>query len=206
MFYTEDSNGNWDIRIKLIRNESIGNKTWNSSNETEWNGSTMQVYLNNEYSINNDSYGLVENLKYYLGGTNQVSLNGESYYIKERGSSVYNNNSLFWIGKIGLMYPSDYIYVYALGVNDVCYSDAFNCRQNQSLSWLYGGAYSNYWTITPNSTRANNVYYVSNGGMINGDYYTASTALCTRAVLYLKPNVKIKSGDGSIDNPYEFEL
>ena len=46
IFPTDDGTGNIENRIKLIRNESIGNKAWNSNNTNNWTEATLKDELN----------------------------------------------------------------------------------------------------------------------------------------------------------------
>lgn len=198
LFDVEDGTSKYERRIKLIRNDSLGNKVWNSNNTSAWINSTMQVYLNEEYVINQNDYRMIGNAKYYLGGTG-LFLGAEDFYQVERGNTVPSGGSVNWVGSVGLIYPSDYVYNYALGVDDVCFnSSGGDCnRSNPRSGWLN---INYYWTISPRST--NRVFFQNN----RLDDTVVTGTIGTRPTLYLKPNVKIKSGDGSIDNPYEFEL
>ena len=51
-----------------------------------------------------------------LGGTNSSSKTAKDFYVIERGTSVYEGNASKWIGKVGLMYPSDYGYATSGGL------------------------------------------------------------------------------------------
>ena len=204
VFDTEDGKGKWSYRIKLVRGESIGDMAWNSSNVNEWVESSLQLYLNNEYSITELSKLLIDNTKYYLGADSEY-LDGEYFYNFERGIETYQNvRSTNWVGKIGLMYLSDYLYTFSLGVDDTCYNTPYSCGSSHpNLSWLFRGGY-HQWTITP-YPGSDDAYVVVNTGRIQ--YFDRVTNIIgILPSVYLKPNVKIKSGDGTIDNPYEFEL
>ena len=61
------------------------------------------------------------------------------------------------------------------------------------------------WLLSPNISSGLTAYTLGNTGYV-GHYNFVNIARAIRPVLYLKPNVKIKSGNGSIDSPYEFEL
>ena len=205
VFDVEDGEGNWDTRIKLIRNESLGNKRWNAVRKNEYLDSTMQLYLNNTYELDYLSSEMVEIAKFYLGGYTWV--NGDEFYVNERSNLTYSDRSKNWLGKIALIYASDYIYTYSLGIDDICYESVNNCKNdsggNPPRSWVYNN-YIEQWTITPNQTYPGEVLRIMKEGYLRSqwsEYYIG-----TRPALYLKPNVKIKSGDGTIDNPYEFEL
>ena len=73
---TEDTNGNVENRIKIIRNESIGNKYWNETEDTttssynNWVTGTLNTYLNNDYynTLTTDAKNMIGTTKYYLGG------------------------------------------------------------------------------------------------------------------------------------------
>ena len=200
MFDTEDEEGNWNERVKLIRNESIGSKSWDNSGINTWTDSYIKSFLNEEYVIDVNSAKIIDSIKYYIGGAESFQ-DGESIYNYGRGSQVRGDN-INWTGKIGLMYPSDILFTYALGVNDDCYNNQNSCSTSY-FGWLN---YSNgrRWLISPRLPFINYVFLGIETGRVG--YYETSKDYHIFPTLYLKPNVKIKSGDGTIDNPYEFEL
>ena len=206
VFDTDDGTGKYEKIIKLIRDESLGNKSWNSSNVNEWVGSTMQVYLNDTYILDDESKEMIEPSKYYLGGSANNSANGEGFYTSERSETVTSaDRSKNWTGNIALMYPSDYIFTYALGVDDACYNIPRNCRNSKPFNgWLYCSEYDQL-TLTPRSSGTVHITFVGSVGHVANDG-SAWYSRGSRPALYLKPEVKIKQGDGTIDNPYIFEL
>lgn len=214
VFSVDDGNGNYEERVKLIRNESVGNKQWNSSNQNEWVGSSIQTYLNDTYTIDNKSRKMIASSKIYLGGLNyggciNCAPNGESFYISERSETTCYGRNASWVGKTALMYPSDYIFTYAVGVDDTCYNTPGNCNvdseANPSSGWLYRSEYFQ-WTMTPNSYYTTNAFKVDLSGVVHNYSSFVDNFNGISPVVYLKSGVKIKSGDGSIDNPYIFEL
>lgn len=213
VFSVEDENGNLEERVKLIRDESLGNKQWNSSNVNEWVNSTLQVYLNNTYTIDNTSRQMIDSAKWYLGGISKekYSKDGSLYYIGERSEDVFSQDrSTSWVGLVGLMYPSDYIYIYSLGVDDMCYNTPVNCKTdlegNPSSGWMYNPTIIKVRsTITSWTDYSYLLVDIGASGHIRR-YMSASNTCFPFPVVYLNPNVRIKSGDGTIDNPYEFEL
>ena len=74
VFPTEDGNGNIENRIKLIRNESIGNIKWNESSNN-WAVASLKTYLNDTYykTFSEESKDLIGQAKYYLGGYSDAS-------------------------------------------------------------------------------------------------------------------------------------
>ena len=208
VFKVEDENGKWEERVKIVRDESLGNKQWSSSGGNEWVGSTIQTYLNTDYLINDDSKSLIKATKFYLGGVSSPAINGEQFYNQERSNIVNNaERSKNWIGDVGLMYPSDYVYTYSLSIDNKCYNNQNNCKTSSgadpSLGWLYKIEYSQ-WSITPGRANTVNVFWVSLNGNFNNDGYTRSYAI--RPTLYLNQNIRIISGDGTIDNAYKLSM
>ena len=211
VFDTEDGNNKWDRRIKLIKNDSLEKMKWNLEDDNEWKKSSLKQYLNGDYLelLPSDLLTEISDVKIYLGSKNLNNNYGAlDYYKLERGNLNRNSNVLNDINTVSLMYPSDYIYTYALGVDDVCYLNGYNCSTDKggapTTGWIYNtNNNTNQWTITPSSIG----FYagdIRESGIVWGLYVTQLRY--SRPVVYLKPNVKIKSGDGSIDNPYEFEL
>ena len=206
VFDTDDGNGNYEERVKLIKDESLGDKQWDSNNVSEWVGSTMQTYLNDTYILDDASKEMIKPSKYYLGGCSNNTINGELFYTSERSETVINaDRNKNWTGNIALMYPSDYIFTYSLGVDDTCYNTPGSCNSGMpALGWIYKANFNvQLYTITSRSTQESILTIHQSGYFYDR---AARYSRGTRPTLYLKPEVKIKSGDGTIDNPYEFEL
>ena len=159
---------------------------------------------------------MIGNTKWNLGGTASYtsSSNGlaSHWYTYERGTEVYSGRPTEWIGKVGLMYPSDYGYATSGGsstdretcLNTELYnwdgSSVSDCKNND---WLYNS--SNYqWTITPPSSTSRDVFLVDSNG--NVDNYGARSRDAVSPALYLSSNVKISGGEGSEGNPYTLSL
>ena len=62
------------------------------------------------------------------------------------------------------------------------------------------------WLLTPNSSDSDGLWFVTGGGNIwHPDVYACSD-LNVVPTLYLRPGTLVKSGNGSIDNPYQIDL
>ena len=199
-------------RVKLMRVESLGNMEWATNNTNEWGNSTLQTYLNGDFYNSMAQKDLIENAFWNLGGIDSFTTSTASlYYSSERGTTVYEGHSTYWIGKIGLMYPSDYGYATSGGTisnRSTCLSQALYNWKNSSYSdcinndFLYN-ANIYQWTITPFNTLQGGVfriYYVSTNGEMIRDY--VGIKLGVFPVVYLKSTVKIINGDGTLTNPY----
>ena len=196
VFPTQSDKGDTKYRLKIIRNQSIGQDVFDDS-DNDFVNSLLQKYLNNEY-YNNLSYiskKMIGLSKYYISGDSTNYYNGEIFYKSERGSNT--NKSVDFIGNVGLIYPSDYLYTYS-GINDNCYSSLGNCASNKD-SWMYNMIKQPLWTITQ-VVNTNKVYVI--GDSDNHISYESNKSLDVYPVVYLNYDIVIESGEGSKINPY----
>ena len=142
----------------------------------------------------------------YTSASNRLA---SHFYGYERGTTVYSGRPTYWVGKIGLMYPSDYGYATSGGTthnrafcldramffwNSSGYSD---CKNND---YLYNSSLTQ-WTITPDSEFSDYVFYVAWSGTVL-DFWAFRSILSASPVLYLKSTVQITGGEGSSSSPY----
>ena len=157
--------------------------------------------------LTDEAKGMIADAKWYLGSVNQgEKLITSQFYTGERSnnlakqcssSSKYCNDSVTrtksWIGKVGLIYPSDFGY-------------ASDVSQTSSLPLnVYKAALKTSWigsistgTITPYTTSASNFIAIDN------DYSTSNTITGTymRPVVYLDSDVLIYYGNGTSSQPF----
>ncbi len=225
VFPTDDGTGNIENRIKIIRDQSIGNYQWNTtqvastSSYNNWTGATLMKYLNATYynSLTNDnSIDMVDDVKYYLGGYKDVitptpiTIYDFERKISGSGTYFFKTNPTNWIGKVALMTASDYGYATENCEDKLLYNSdttkgIIGCN---STNWLYN-IKANEWLLNQyaNSSTANtSVYYILNNGQIHGIASSINNSFSTRPVLYLKPEVQITEGDGTSSNPYKLSF
>ena len=214
IFPTDDGTGKIENRIKIVRNESIGEQVWSSTTSTSrtnnWTTARLKSYLNEgittgsyQNTLLNSSRDMIDNVKYYLGGYTTADIMKDVMYQYERkisGSDYYygaNPNS--WVGKIALMYASDYGYA----SNEECVKTLYNCQSCAGNNWLSNN--TNSWLL-PQSTNSNAGVFHMKGTYIthyNGsDNYNSDQPLMVFPTLYLKPSVKIIMGNGTSTDPY----
>ena len=260
----DDGTGKSESRIKLIRNESIGNYSWDTSDSSinsgrgvnEWSQADLMkllnpgyeneafggsLYWNSEtgncynYSVNNviecsfTNIGLNPSLKVLIDnviwntgsqGTAQSRLT-KDFYAYERSNNTgkicssgnYCNDTTArttkWIGKVGLMYPSDYGYA----VGNINANNRDKCLNSELYNWLnedLDKCYKNnflyfnkyLWTMMPSSYASNGnlVYAVYNSGDIRSNYVYSSFGV--NPTVYLKSSTHIISGTGSSSDPF----
>lgn len=213
IFTVEDEQDNKLQTVKIIKDEKLPQSmAWNDSPRSIlWASSTSKNYLNNQYyeDLNSESQDMIVNAKNYLGWTTYDSNTGfgnaDEIYQWERGRSVINANT-----RISVMYPSDYVYTYAYGVDNNCYKNISSCTSfkgaNPASGWLYKSDYSQMLISRyggPYNTMMCSFSIVYYGSISYGSMYHKYGV---RPVLYLKPEVKIVSGDGTKDNPYKLSM
>ena len=224
--FSEDTHGlSGQKLIKLIRSESLGNISWDSVNINDWSTASLQTTLNGDYLNGSGSYAnsgikndatrnMIETVTWKLGGTADYTSasNGlaSHFYEYERGTTVYENNSSEWSGKVALMYPSDYGYATSGGLTtnrEACLakelynwnSSSFSdCKNND---WLYDSSTAQ-WTLTPYSYDSYNVFSVFDTGDVIEYFNLASDSIGVRPSVYLKSEVIITEGEGSSSSPF----
>ena len=209
VFPTDDGTGNIENRVKIVRNENIGSKKWNTSDSDDWTTSSLKTELNTTYLNGlNDDKNMIGDAKYYLGYGGSTK---DSYYKSERNSikNIETNSPISWIGKIGLMYASDYGYAITSGVCDR-ELDALDpdCIQH---NWIYSDDNTTMWLINPMGENSGDSFCAAivNGGIPsqgkviqevkNYSYFVVPT-------LYLNSLVKIIGGTGTSTDPYTLGL
>lgn len=217
------NNGNLTHQIKIIRNDSIGNFPWDPYNNFNgWNDAGMRFILNN-YSINEQGAGL------YWNRSSGACLNGDSgtcdftttglkndatrnaiYNAKWQVSAI--SETLFYSNEayenemglgtevedyIGLISTSDYGFAADFRT---CSSQIFDYDGCSEVNWLLNG--EDQWTIIPMDNE--NTYSVYNIGMLST--VNVSNAAAIRPTLYLKTEQTIKSGTGTLADPYQLVI
>ena len=207
---TEDTNGNVENRIKIIRDESIGDYYWDENGANNWTTSTLNTYLNGTYynSLSTTAKNMIGTTKYYLGGYKSSEITSDVMWQYERKSSgndyYYGTNPIMQNEvnkKIALMYASDYGYAASKECSKglLYYYEDSNCITTNN--WLDKS--QNEWLISQDSNGDNIVFYVLDslvtGEIVGGKYGV-------RAVLSLSSNVKISGGSGTSEQPYTLSV
>ena len=182
--------------------------------------------------LNSKAQSMIETVKWYTS----LAANGYNrtiahiLYEDERSGDVtsictasYCNDTVirtpYWIGKVALIYASDYMYatsgengtdrISCAGFNAQEYnehSSYYSCRR---YNWLKSSAdkAQSIYTITPLKMVKHALY----GEFASGNYlgYAATDSHYRyeiKPALYLKNNVIIKGGSGTTNNPYKIAI
>ena len=229
---SSDNDTNPSERVKIIRDEVLGTYSFDSSDSSinngygvnDWSKSDLMNELNDLYynskkgecyigdnnkkeecdfsniGLSEEAKKLVDNALYYMGNNGTISNNYiNEYYKLERTSGT-------WIGKVGIMYASDYLYASDLSLcknTGNNYSNDSNCYDN----WLFNKDGNQNILLISDSTDSN--YVLSKDGnieKITGDNGYVSQPRVVKPVLYLNNNVKIVSGTGAKSDPYKLSI
>ena len=246
----DDGTGKKETRLKIIRNEPIGEYSWDNKasgtgsstsefGSNDWSDSALQIVLNEGSYWNRTSgecpYGgsgattscdftntglteeaktMISDAKWNLGGSSTFNdVTASMFYERERGTDVYEGHLTEWIGKIGLMYPSDYGYATAGGsttnretcLNTELYSwDGSSVSDCKNNDWLYDSSIYQ-WTLTPDPNPSSTLFDVYSNGLL-GSHIAARAYRAASPVLYLNSNVKISGGEGTESSPFTLSL
>ena len=98
---------------------------------------------------------MIQKTKWYLGGSPNYDQTASSFYRFERGTSVSSSeHPSYWIGDVGLIYPSDFGYA---GGSNSCLSSVLNSKL--CISWVA----LNSWTITQRTAYSYVFIYLEQG-------------------------------------------
>ena len=215
-------------RIKLVKNGYAYTGTaFDSNKSNDYSTSTLKTTLNGTYynGLTTDAKNMIDNAIWNIGGfaptfNASTGSNAANFYAAERSSTVYSGHATTWTGKVGLMYPSDYLYstsgsssvsrttclsTSAFGENSNWYNSSGGgpCAQND---YLFDSSHWQ-WTITPYSVNSDSVFDIHDSGDVHysNAYYTYSI-YGVRPAVFLKSSVKITNGNGTESSPYEISL
>ena len=180
----------------------------NLGNKNDWTRSGVMHYLNDIYlpAIDVKYANMIENVVYHLGNS-YYNCTPTKSYTEERGTSIcasgvysYNddtcqvcyNNQATWTGKIGLLYVSDWAYTRSSG-------SWANTLSATISSWLTPSPTN--WLLSPSARNSDSGVVAYSAGNVSS-YNVDRVQFTLYPTLYLKSNVKIIDGTGSIDDPY----
>ena len=200
---------------EFLNDYYYGGKTITCHSETSGSTATNSTITCPDINkITDTAKSMIQNTTWTLGGTNYKTSNRpyETYpvnelYESERGTQVYSGHATTSTDYIGLIYPSDYGYASTdascrqnlrsgLTYTNNAYGGTPTCKNN---NWLFKGVW--YWTISPRSSGARNVFNVDGDGYLTGD--SALDRGSVRPSVYLKSDIKIVSGSGTKDDSFK---
>lgn len=237
-------------RIKLIRDETLGTYSYDSSNNeinlgqgiNEWSQSDLMNELNGDYlnaslhentywfnGVNNrknavfefkkvlsfEAQDFIDEALWYTGSIagEEQSWTVPNMYLYERSNNIPNidfedgiERKTEWIGKVAIMYPSDFGFATSGGNNinrETCINMTMIDWENTDCSnnnWLNSAHYKQ--TMMPNyQLKSSIVTITSTGKILLRNTYNAPYD--NLPVVFLKSDINFYFGDGTRDNPYK---
>ena len=123
----EHGKNNWsDSRLNYLLNPNHENEIsggrlyWNSKNGVCYSGANNAI-VSCDFTtkgLKEKARNMIDDALWYLGGSStDDNVTVPMFYARERSKTSYNNRDIKWVGKVGLMYPSDYGYATSGGIN-----------------------------------------------------------------------------------------
>ncbi len=153
-----------------------------------------------------EAYQYERAIKGCIDGKGPSTNNSSTAVEKNSNCRVWANNAATWTGKIGLLYPSDY----GLAISNRYWNIKMTKDDFSTLAvnnnWIKNDANStnHEWFLSPSSSSFTHVAHLHENGYVGWCYTRSAHGI--RPVLYLKSNVKITSGDGTSEQPYQLEI
>ena len=205
------------VLMTLKSSETDATAYWNSdlyfgqTNYNDWTKASLQYFLNDETegsssyynSINPTYHEMIQKSVYKLGSYSSNATTIEAYNAEVNGPFLEGNGQK-WLGKIGLIYPSDYGYAtvsdYWSQTLKSFYSEA------RHSDWLYQSlsiSADGLWTISHYASDSTYIAYLTYRGATGINSFSSSSEVLP--VLYLKSDVMIVGGTGLDSDPYMLE-
>ena len=183
-----------DGRIKIVRDELLSNRAFDSTNSNNWDRpSDIKTYLNGEYldSITVNKEKIVPStwsIGKVTSGNNDLA-----------GQIASENETQSQEASVGLITVSEYLRANTntglcgnLSLND---NNRATCK---TTNWLFKETI--YWTISPDSRDSFNVFSVSGSGYVLN--YNAYTTRAVLPAITLSSDISL-SGSGTAGDPYK---
>lgn len=221
------NNGNLTHQIKIIRNESIGtyqttevaneeigaftdsdlsytlNNEAGSKEATYWSRTLGTCNLNTNYKCdfsktglkNTTTRDLISNVSWFIPNSIEGDLYPNELYQGEIDGSTTAGEM------ISIMYKSDYGYATDIRKCNI-QVNLYNSSECTENNWLFLG--SREWIMGTTENNYYKAYIVAENGAV-GTYSLTSEAN-VRPTLYLKTEQTIKSGTGTLADPYQLQV
>ena len=185
-----------DGTIKIMRNESIGIRVWDSSDSNNWaRPATLNTYLNEEYLPTLSDSDKVVSHNFSIGAVTSDN--------NDLADQINDENGITWNGKVGLITVSEYLR--ANTNTEQCGTFSLNNDNRSSCKttdWMYSAVPSGgyMWTISPSASSSYFVFGVHSFGSVSVDYARYNYVVVP--VLYLSSDITL-TGTGTSDDPYQ---
>ncbi len=192
--------GIYNDRLKIIKSDSqysIQYNTYEKQWDNDWDQSTVNNWLKNEYynSLSSIAKEMIDVSSWNIGKANGDENAGESYN---------KSKLLTWNGTVGTIAAYEFLYAsfpsscYLVSGHN--YSGGTYCGRN----WLASNSIS--ITMTAYEDNQHLACFLYGGNYPSIGVSGVQNTLTIRPTVYLKSNIMITDGDGTINAPYTLSL
>ena len=180
-----------DGTIKIMKNESIVDKQWDSSGYDDWTTASLNTYLNEEYMNTFTSIVKSQIIEkdFSIGAVSRESTN--------LANTINNENNEKWTGKIALPTASEYIRSNSDKNNCGTMKQLYNSTTCDETSWMHNN--NSWWLLSSTAGYYSYVVGVYSHGSIYYDHTANNSAV--RPALYLSSDITL-TGSGTQSEPY----
>ena len=193
---------NSDGTIKIMKDASIGDIAWDTSDSNNWNRpASLNTYLNGDYynSLTSTSQSQIVEATYYAGAVTYGNNDMQDQISDEKAVT----------SKVKVALPTLSEYLRANSNKEQCGTFSLN-NDNDSIclnsDWMYTSSY-NWWTLSPDSDTSGLVLFMLSFGYVGSNEVdsTMNGYSSVRPVITLSSEVQIIGGTGTQDDPYTIE-
>ncbi len=186
--------------IKIMKNESIGNRNFDSRDNDEWETSNIKSYLNDTYlptiTINQDK------IVSHTWSIGDVTVRNSDLADQINDENATQSQS----ASVGMITVSEYLRANTNTEECGNYSlNNTNATTCLTTNWMYNiiPFYEALWTISPHASYSDNVFVVSSYSYYDGFvwYFEVGSTAGVSPVIYLKSDTKL-NGTGTESDPY----
>ncbi len=187
---------NSDGTIKIMRDTSIGEIAWDTSNSNNWNRpASLNTYLNGTYynSLTTTAQSQIVEATYYVGAVTNSNNDMQDQISDEKVTT----------SKVKVALPTLSEYIRANSNKEQCGTFSLNNNNSSTCKnsdWMFNSDI--WWTLSPNSVGSNYLFSVSSFGLVANDRYAYSTFIAVRPAIILSSEVQITGGTGTASDPY----
>ena len=186
---------NSDGTIKIMRDASIDNIAWDSSNSNNWNRpASLNTYLNGDYynSLTTTAQSQIVEATYYAGGVTYDNNDMQDQISDEKVTT----------SKVKVALPTLSEYLRANSNKEQCGTYSLtndNYRTCKNSDWMFNSDY--WWTLSPYSGSSDSVFGVDDYGYVS-DGIASNANAAVRPAITLSSEVQITGGTGTASDPY----
>ena len=175
-----------------MRNTSIEDRVWDSSNSNNWaRPASLNTYLNSTYysGLNSTAQSQIVSKDFSIGAVSESDTS--------LSNSINNENATKWNGKVALATASEYIRSNSNQGSCGNMNQFYNTTSCGNTTWMHNS--TTWWTLSPDSGTSRRVFRVYSDSTFSGNYATYYSGV--RPAVYLSSSIKL-SGSGTSSDPY----